>query len=65
MSWDDELPEDMQEKWFNFMVQMKDALSIPIPRWIGMKDLSKVSIHCFTDAAEKALGTVVYLVGKN
>ena len=65
MSWDDELPSDMQEKWFSFMDQMKDALSIPIPRWIGMKDLSDISVHCFTDASEKALGMVIYLVSRN
>ena len=63
LSWDDELPRDMVEQWLAVVKALQDAFTIPIPRWIGIQDLSDVSIHCFTDASEVSLGVVIYLVG--
>ena len=60
--WDIELPDSANQKWKDLVAQLESALQIPIPRWIGFRDLKTVSIHCFTDASDKALGVVVYLV---
>ena len=62
LTWDEQLPQDMQEQWRNVVKLLEDALTIPIPRWIGIKNLQDVSIHVFSDASERALGVVVYLV---
>ena len=62
LSWDDLLPEDMRDEWKSIVVKLKDALQLPVPRWTGFKDYRNVSVHCFTDASEKALGVVIYLV---
>ena len=62
LSWDELLPEDMQMEWRDIALLLKDALTIPIPRWIGLPSLESVSIHCFTDASARCLGAVVYLV---
>ena len=62
-SWDAALSSDMVEKWRFIVAQLKAALQIPIPRWVGFENLRNVSLHCFTDASEKALGVAIYLVG--
>ena len=59
------MPDEDSQKWSNLVSQLKSALQIPIPRWVGFRNLELVSIHGFTDASEKALGVVIYLVGPN
>ena len=52
----------MRSQWLAIVELLNEAFKIPIPRWIGLEDLRNVSIHVFTDASEKCLGVVVYLV---
>ena len=63
-SWDTKLTEEVNQKWITLVTQLKAALQIPIPRWVGFRTLGVVSIHCFTDASDKAMGMVIYLVGQ-
>ena len=63
-NWDAKLTEEVNQKWITLVAQLKAALQIPIPRWVGFRTLGAVSIHCFTDASEKAMGMVIYLVGQ-
>ena len=63
-SWDDALPTNIIEKWTDIVEQIKKALLIPIPRWVGLEPLSKVSLHAFTDSSDRALGVAVYMVSK-
>ena len=63
-SWDARLTDEVNQKWIILVNQLKAALQIPIPRWVGFKTLENVSIHCFTDASERAMGMVIYLVGQ-
>ena len=65
LSWDELLPLDMQKEWREIVSMLLDALTVPIPRWVGFRGFKGVSIHCFTDASEKSLGVVIYLVGPN
>ena len=60
--WDAKLPSEFEVKWTEIIKLLKEALIIPIPRWIGMDPLSRLSLHTFTDSSDKALGAVVYLV---
>ena len=62
LNWDTILPTDITERWCKVVTQLKAALRIPIPRWVGFQSLQDVSVHCFSDASEKALGAVIYLV---
>ena len=62
LNWDTALPEDFGDRWRALVIRLKSAISVPIPRWIGFSNLDQVSIHCFSDASEKALGIVVYVV---
>ena len=57
------MPDEESHKWTTLVSHLKSALQIPIPRWVGFRNLDLVSIHGFTDASEKALGVVIYLVG--
>ena len=61
-NWDTALTSDIVEKWVQVVSQLKAAIRVPIPRWVGLKNLNNVSVHCFTDASDKALGVVIYLV---
>ena len=61
-NWDAKLPTVFTDKWMDIVKQLKEALVVPIPRWIGMKLQGKLSLHAFTDSSDKAIGTVVYLV---
>ena len=62
LSWDELLPLDMQDEWRQIVVLLEDALSIPIPRWVGFSSFKGISLHCFTDSSAKCLGAVIYLV---
>ena len=61
-SWDDELPTYILEKWSVISEQIKQALVIPIPRWVDVDPLGDITVHAFTDSIDRALGVVVYLV---
>ncbi|CAL4114269.1 unnamed protein product, partial [Meganyctiphanes norvegica] len=62
LNWDTKLPADMITRWASLVIQLKAAINVPIPRWVGFKSYDKVSVHCFTDASDRALGAVVYIV---
>ena len=61
-NWDAKLPVDFTDRWLEIVDLLKEALVIPIPRWIGIDLYSILSLHAFTDSSDKAIGTVVYLV---
>ena len=61
-NWDAVLPGDFVERWCKIVIRIQTALAVPIPRWIGFHNLNNVSVHIFTDASERALGVVAYLV---
>ena len=63
--WDAKLPLEFEIKWKEIVELFKEALVIPIPRWIGLDLYSKLSLHAFTDSSEKALGAKESVSTKN
>ena len=59
--WDAKLPIEFEIKWREIVDLFREALVVPIPRWIGFDIYSRLSLHAFTDSSNKALGAVVYL----
>ena len=62
--WDGVLPSKIQGSWSELISRFELSLSIPVPRWLGtnLNSNEPISLHCFTDASDKAIGCVIYLV---
>ena len=57
------MPEvEFAQVYRNYVVRIQAAIKLPIPRWVGLANLREITLHCFTDASERALGVVIYLV---
>ncbi|XP_043502769.1 uncharacterized protein LOC122524520 [Polistes fuscatus] len=58
LSWDDDLPPDMNQRWMSIRYTLSQLKKFKINRWIG----SAVSraLHGFADASEKAYSAVLY-----
>ena len=63
--WDPPVPEDIKTKWVAAVQDLREALELQHPRFIGMSLKNDVSLHLFADAGDKSLGTVAYLVGND
>ena len=61
-SWDDALPTDISSRWEIVVAQILRDIKSPIPRWLGFAKFENLSLHAFTDASDRALGVVIYLV---
>ena len=61
--WDPPVPEDIKTKWVAAVQDLREALELQHPRFIGMSLEDDISLHLFADAGDKSLGTVAYLVG--
>ena len=65
-NWDSALPEvEFAQIYRALVVRIQADIKLPIPRWVGLTDLREVTLHCFTDASERAIGVVIYLVAGN
>ncbi|CAG2236600.1 unnamed protein product [Mytilus edulis] len=64
--WDEPLPEDIRNKWFILLQDLKQALTIEIPRSYFYNNESSTittrKLHVFTDASQSAYGACAYLV---
>ena len=60
VSWDDELPLDIQNEWRIMRAELKQIERISIPRWYQTESDS-IELHGFGDASELAYGAVVYI----
>ena len=65
--WDGALPQCILTKWSDLVSSLSLALNSPVPRWVGTDIQAKgtISVHCFTDASDRALGCVIYLVQRD
>ena len=64
LSWDEDLPADLNQQWNSWRSELPLIHQISIPRWYGKNDQqsSKPSrLHVFCDASEKAYSAVAYL----
>ena len=65
IGWDDELPEQMQNRWKGLIDDLNAVGTISLPRCLYKKDIGQVKncyLHGFADASKKAYCALVYLV---
>ncbi|XP_039310346.1 uncharacterized protein LOC120358842 [Solenopsis invicta] len=65
LSWDDELPVDLQSEWSQFLKELTYINDIRIPRQICCSSPQCVQIHGFSDASEAAYGGCIYIRSVN
>lgn len=58
--WDEELPQNIIERWQTLCSTLPNIESIKIPRWIGSHKSKEFELHGFSDASEKAYAAVIY-----
>ncbi|GFW92832.1 integrase catalytic domain-containing protein [Trichonephila clavipes] len=63
LSWDDELPPDINAVWSQWWLELPFLSELKIPRKIldSSGDSSEVQIHTFSDASQKAYGAAAFL----
>ncbi|KAI5754304.1 hypothetical protein M8J77_007615 [Diaphorina citri] len=61
LDWDEEPPSTIQKRWNSIVSEMPILNTLRIPRHLGIKTSSSVSLISFCDASERALGACVYI----
>jgi Pao retrotransposon peptidase len=61
--WNESLPIEIENQWRDWAKSLIRLSEIKIPRhyYLGQPEVTKVELHFFSDASEKAYGTVCYL----
>ena len=57
--WDDEVPDDIQQRWKLWLHNLEEAREIEIPRYVGM--VNEAQLHVFTDSSVSAFAAAIYL----
>ena len=66
ISWDEELPHDLQETWKKLYRQLPALNNTSVPRLVKIKgEINTIQIHGFPDASERAFGGSVYFRSGN
>ncbi|KRZ56324.1 hypothetical protein T02_10589 [Trichinella nativa] len=63
-SWDEPLPHDVMEQWRRWKQELPDLSKIRLPRAlvpVALGQVTRLEIHAFCDASEKAYGAVAYM----
>ena len=61
LQWDEEVPEEIKDKWNKWISTMKKRPYITVPRSVISDEVYKICIHGFSDASKLALAAAVYL----
>ncbi|GBN76448.1 hypothetical protein AVEN_147682-1 [Araneus ventricosus] len=61
LDWNDNLPTEVLKVWNDFLVKLPAVNEIIIPRYILRDDVTKIELHLFSDASERAYGAVIYI----
>ncbi|XP_035457903.2 uncharacterized protein LOC118281435 [Spodoptera frugiperda] len=59
LTWDEPVPNGIQEEWLKLKDQLDELKTITINRWIGTIH-NKIELLAFCDASEKAYSCVIY-----
>ncbi|GBO36029.1 hypothetical protein AVEN_120788-1 [Araneus ventricosus] len=64
ISWDEELPPDIQKKWCQWVSEVPRLSELQVPRYVLSASTGEptdvLELHCFCDASQKAYGVVIY-----
>ncbi|XP_022827330.1 uncharacterized protein LOC111357037 isoform X1 [Spodoptera litura] len=60
-SWDELVPAHIQYAWKDFQNSLHLLNEFKIPRWVLCDSASRLQLHIFTDASEKAYGACAYV----
>lgn len=60
-NWDEEIKHHSLERWNFFISNFPDIENIKIPRWVQYAPESRIQIHGFCDASEKAYCACLYV----
>lgn len=65
LEWDDPLPEQLTNKWNEFIQHFQQMPKLTFPRWLGIKSEQQIEIHGFCDASLNAFAAAVYIRSSN
>lgn len=60
IDWDEAIPNEIQEKWQEWCMKVKDIKHFSIPRQYFTEQVQDVELHVFSDASDKAYSAVAY-----
>lgn len=61
INWDDEITDNLAERWYEFKSDLPSIESIKISRWLGSYPAVKLQLHAFSDASMRAYASVFYV----
>ncbi|XP_041675346.1 uncharacterized protein LOC121530393 [Drosophila eugracilis] len=61
LGWDDALPQDLCQRWVDFLKNYSVLDQIRVPRWVTFRPHLRVDHHGFCDASQKAYGAAIYV----
>ncbi|XP_063830205.1 uncharacterized protein LOC135079477 [Ostrinia nubilalis] len=62
VTWDEDVPKDIETEWFNFCNDLEQAKNIYVNRWLNTNNNDlKIELHGYSDASQSAYAAAVYL----
>ncbi|XP_052810470.1 uncharacterized protein LOC128238519 [Mya arenaria] len=66
VGWDEPLTPEVETKWYRWLNSMNDLECVRVPRslfTVSLSDMRELELQIFSDASEKAISAVAYVVG--